>query len=328
MPQLQFDKQFALHLGLSKTATTTFQELFFAKHPQIFYLGKYLSRADFQQCRDQCTHDVLSPLLWKPDTSLDSKAFRDSLTTLSQYDDAAHPVWLASWEELGNREVDMHLQSLRRIQKVFGTCRLLVCLRNTLQRIPSEYLQSLRYHFIHFCTHPLTLRSHVTPLYVDFDTWLKKQKSTGHLSLLLGTSELIRQSCETLGKANVGVFLYEDYCQDPLRFVASASAFLGIECLRDFPESDPHQTNLNPRLTEGQVNYLKWLQRFPWRKWMMTRNGNARRKQLKLHGADAKPAKPLLSKYWIEEISEMTRGGNRWLADSFNLPLEQYGYAL
>jgi len=329
MMQAKLDKRFVMHIGLSKTGTTTIQELVFAKHPQLFYLGKFLRNEGFQQCRDQLSYNVLNPIFWSHDKSIETNQFDKALGELNQQAEANRDIWLSSWEELGNCSATTHLESLHRARTIFGECRLIVCLRNPLHRIPSEYLQSLRYHYFNFCRYPLNPRYLLHPSYLEIDEWLTKRIKDGYLEILLGTSELIRKSCEMIGKENVGVFLFEDFCKDAIRFMQEMSDFIGIDHRDDLLKSDLEQERLNTRLTEGQVLFLQNLQKRPWKKLaLILKKRRARRRRLVVHRKDNVPANASLTAEWKNLISEKTRAGNQWIADTFDLPLQEYGYPM
>lgn len=60
-----------LHVGLSKTGTTTLQRALFANHPEISYLGKYVPSKAPKGCLSQDVYDFLNPLLWDFSRPLD-----------------------------------------------------------------------------------------------------------------------------------------------------------------------------------------------------------------------------------------------------------------
>jgi hypothetical protein len=323
-----FDQRFVLHIGLSKTATTTLQESVFRHHPNIYYLGKLLLNRELRQARDLQAFEFLKPLLWEHSKSISPDRFSRSYAALTQDVTSTRPVWLASWEELGNRAAQVHFETLRRIRHFAGDFRLLVCLRNPLQRIPSEYLQSLSWHYENFRRNPLKFSNLLRAYYVDLDQWLSQCRRNGYLSILLNTSELIRGSCEILGRQNVGVFLYEDLCRNPLEFHAAMADFIGVDC-QPVMTPDGAQGRMNRRITEGQVQYLRELQRSIWRRLGLIRAGKRQRRLLfRAAGDDGNPAKAVLPAPWEQELIAATRDGHRWLAETFNLPLEDYGYPL
>lgn len=323
------DKRFILHIGLSKTATTTLQELVFARHPQVYYLGKYLDKPDLNQSRGPVAHEFLTPLLWNHHTPQSTDHAHRSLECLRQDPESTRPVWLASWEELGNRPLQINLETLRRFKQLMGDFRLLICLRNPLDRIPSEYLQSLRYQYLEFCKQPLKTRNLLYPSYFTLERWLSRHHATGYLSILLNASELIREACKLIGRENVGVSLFEDFRQRPSEFFQSMFRFMEIAPGDMANRFDKHQRRLNTRLTVGQLDYLRKLRRLSWRKIRLIGVNRDRRKHA-FHeaGKDNIPATIALCPTWRKTIMDETKAGNRWIADTFDLPLETYGYPL
>ena len=94
-----------LHIGFSKTGTTTLQRAVFENHSQIYYLGKIYQSQHPRQCITADTFDFLEPLLWKTgqpcDLDAEKKFFVESLT--SRVD--ANKIILGSWEDLGQQGV-------------------------------------------------------------------------------------------------------------------------------------------------------------------------------------------------------------------------------
>lgn len=320
-------EQFVLHVGLSKTGTTTLQQFIFPKHPEILYLGKDRTLQTPMECTNELAFEILNPLLWNHQSALDLAHLTRSKEEFKQTQKTKDGLWLASWEELGSRPQRLNLESIRRIKKGFGTCRLLVFLRNPLQRIPSEYLQSLRYNYLTLGKRSRGLRSLLQPLYLDLEHWLSKEQSSGQLPIWLGASDLIRSSVEIVSKENVGVFLFEEFRKNPQQSIRSVCGFLGVDPQHAVDMLDNEETHLNARMTQGQVEFLQSLQKSPWKRlesyW---KNHRARRLLYRQHGEDLKPAKPQLSELWKGRISESTREGHRWLMDTFGLDLEGNGY--
>ena len=132
---------------------------------------------------------------------------------------------------------------------------------------------------------------------------------------------------EIVGKENIGVFLFEEFRNNPQQSIRSVCDFLCVDPQQAIDMLDNEETQLNARMTQGQVEYLQSLQKSPWKRlagyW---KNYRARRLLYRQHGEDQKPAKPQLSEQWIEKISRSTCEGHRWLMDTFGLDLEGYGY--
>jgi hypothetical protein len=322
-------EQFVLHVGLSKTGTTTLQQFIFPKHPEILYLGKDRTLQTPMECTNEFAFKILNPLLWNHKLALDLAQLTRSKEEFKQTQKTKDGLWLASWEELGSRPQRLNLESIRRIKKGFGTCRLLVFLRNPFQRIPSEYLQSLRYNYLTLGKRSRGLRSLLQPLYLDLEQWLSKEQSSGYLEILLGASDLIRGSMEIVGKENIGVFLFEEFRNNPQQSIRSVCDFLCVDPQQAIDMLDNEETHLNARMTQGQVEYLQSLQKSPWKRlagyW---KNHRARRLLYRQHGGDQQLAKPQLSDQWKGRISDSTREGHRWLSETFGLNMEQHGYPL
>ena len=298
-------EQFVLHVGLSKTGTTTLQQFIFPKHPEILYLGKDRTLQTPMECTNEFAFKILNPLLWNHKSALDLAQLTRSKDAFKRTQKTKDGLWLASWEELGSRPQRLNLESIRRIKKGFGTCRLLVFLRNPFQRIPSEYLQSLRYNYLTLGKRSRGLRSLLQPLYLDLEQWLSKDQSSGQLPVWLGASDLIRSSLEIVGKENVGVFLFEEFREDPQQSIRSVCDFLGIDPKQAIDMLDNEETHLNARMTQGQVEYLQSLQKSPWKRLsLIWKSPRDRRRIYRQQGGDQQLAKPQLSDKWKGRISD------------------------
>ena len=322
-------EQFVLHVGLSKTGTTTLQQFIFPKHPEILYLGKDRTLQTPMECTNELAFEILNPLLWNHQSALNLAQLTRSKDAFKRTQKTKDGLWLASWEELGSRPQRLNLESIRRIKKGFGTCRLLVFLRNPFQRIPSEYLQSLRYNYLTLGKRSRGFRSLLQPLYLDLEQWLSKEQSSGQLPVWLGASDLIRGSMEIVGKENVGVFLFEEFREDPQQSIRSVCDFLGVDPKQAIDMLDNEETHLNARMTQGQVEYLQSLQKSPWKRLsLIWKSPRDRRRIYRQQGGDQQLAKPQLSDQWKGRISDSTREGHRWLSETFGLNMEQHGYPL
>jgi hypothetical protein len=321
--------QFVLHVGLSKTGTTTLQQSVFPKHSEILYLGKDRTLQTPKECVDQQAFEILNPLLWDHKSEVNPTQIGRSMDDFRKVQRKQKGVWLASWEELGNRSPALNLESLRRAQRVFGTCRLLVFLRNPFQRIPSEYLQSLRYNYLTLGKRSLGIRSIFQPIYLSFERWLCNEQKSGNLQILLGTSDLIRGAIDIVGRGSVGVYLFEEFRDDPQKTIRAVCGFLQIDPVQAVESLDHEENHLNARMTEGQVKYLQEMQKSLWKRFSLFRKSSRDRRRLyRLRGEDLEPAKPQLSDQWKGRISDSTREGHRWLSETFGLSMEQYGYPI
>ena len=59
------DRGLVLHVGLTKTGSTTLQTGLFARHSQVYFLGKRTQKRDEENgCRSHTVYEIFRPLLW------------------------------------------------------------------------------------------------------------------------------------------------------------------------------------------------------------------------------------------------------------------------
>jgi len=320
---------FVLHVGLSKTGTTMLQQQFFPNIRSVYYLGLNRELPTPRFCTDNKVFEILNPLLWEQREDWDPSQVVIDIQEKAGNNEPHKRIWLASWEEFASRPLELHLESLRRIQKVFGHCRMLVVLRNPLARISSEYLQDLRFKYINVRYPATSWRSEQLPVFPTLDRWMTDRQKSGDLQILLGVSDLIRKSMEIIGKENLCVLLYEDLRADSARFLRSLLDFLGVESteeLLNLPENSKYR---NSRITEDQFRFLRRIESSTWRKiaWLY-QDTRARRKRLRKRAKDGVPERALLPEAWREVVIDQTYQGHCWLEETFGLPLSVHGYPM
>jgi hypothetical protein len=229
---------------------------------------------------------------------------------------------VASWEGLIARDVEKNVEMIRRVKAVFGECRILVTLRNPLKRIPSEYLENLKGHFIKG-VHPWIGR---LP-YIDIEQWLQKATDIRHLPNLLSYSQTIRSAVGELGKERVGVFLFEELQSDPTSYITKVCRFLdidpqiGISLMKD--------QHLHPRRSQGEIDYLRNLNLSLARRLYLQIAGSKYRKKILAEQGDGVKVEDVeLPESWRRKVFNATYQGNQWLSETFDLPLEKYGYPM
>lgn len=310
-----------LHIGMPKTGTTTLQSLLFARHTGIDFLGKTREYPGPMNCRSQEIYPLLRPLLWKVSEPWNAAALR-SQWEVALKDRDPSKVLVGSWEGLGSSVLSDHQETLRRAMATFGSCRLLICLRNPITLVPSMYLQSLRGR--HDVSNGEVFGTH---WFMEIDQWIAKWRDTGRLNRLLSYAERIRISAELLGEENVLVLLYEDLCQDQERFVRTICQFLGV----DEAEGLGHvqQGHLHTRISQDQIEFLRRVERsYIWRWWLNRKSPKAQRQILDAHAGAGTPARIELPAPCVGIVADATREGNRWLMERYRLDLERYQYPL
>ncbi len=320
------NKPLVIHVGLSKTATTTLQRAVFEKHSQIYYLGKIYKSPHPRQCISTEVHDFLSPLLWKLDQSLDADAHRRFFSETLQPAARTSTVILGSWEGLGDRDAASFETSVTRLAEVTGGCKLMMSLRNPINRLPSNYLQHLRGN-----------QKQLADRFVSFEEWLDQYSETrGGFDELFIYSQNIETAIRILGKEKVGIFVYEEYQAKPEQYLQRVSAFLGVEAEETIRLAD--NQHLHTRLFDSQVEKMKeldssFLGRLLWR----LSNVDLKKKLVGFSDTESviessvsgdKPASVDLSADSIQRITEASREDHQWLVNNLQLDLEQYDYPL
>ncbi len=317
------EKGLVLHVGLHKTGTETIQKTLFSGHPEIYYIGKYERNKIPRRCRSQEIYNYMNPLIWNILQPLDLDRYKEGVK--EQVFQGVEPgkFLVGSWEGLGDSPVNECIERINRLQSIFGSCRVMVTIRNPLTQIPSYYLQNIRGHFL-FQNRPWMGN---LP-YIDIDEWLKR-KISQNLTLedAFPYSQNIQAAVNLLGKENVGVFVFEELINDPERYYSAICDFIGIDVVNGLELT--RQKHLHKRITEGQVEYLKRLSNSTLYKLILKFKGLQTRKRLiDANASDGVPARVSLPTQWEQRISDMTLVGNRWIAENYNLSLDKYGYPL
>jgi len=315
-----------IHIGFSKTATTTLQRAVFQNHSQIYYLGKILKSQHGHQCISSDTYDFIAPLLWKTDQPFDLDAARKFFAETLRPRVDRNKIMLGSWEDLGQRGMGSFKTSLDRLVAVCGNCKILIVIRNPVSRIPSMYLQHLRGN-----------QKQLVKTFITFEEWLDiEEQRLGNFEEIFSYREYIESAVGLLGTENVGVFLYEEFDADPDQYLRGVSAFLGVDAKEtiDLAEGEHHHT----RLFTSQVDQMETLNssfigRLLWRLSSVDKRKESigfsdNEGVIQTTVADDVPASVELSPEMTQRILDASREDNHWLVNNLHLELAKYGYAL
>lgn len=294
------------HIGANKAGSTTLQQALFARHPDVFNLGKPFERS----------------------TRGDACRAVDAVCALCEGEASPHPVgveirdkWRASIESAGGRlPVFSHEELIRRryypendilrlpnaIVQMAGPVRVMIVTRHQIELIESLYI-----HKANVAT------------YQPFDRWLKANDEW------IGTyrfHEIADAWAKVVGDENVGVFLFEELVRDPKSFADRLCSFIGIDSVQAaLLLSDQHK---NPRKSSRTQAYVKLRSKLLPRQSLGALLPEKVRERwrgfLEGGGASREP----LPKQWLTKIRDTYRDDNQRLAERFRLPLEQYGYPL
>jgi hypothetical protein len=320
-------KAFVLHVGLPKTGTSTLQKTVFKSHPEIFYLGKNLETDIPRGCRSVEVHKLLDPLLWHPHGAPKAEVLHSlyKANVLDQVSD--NQVVLASWEALGNGDKRKFEGLMSRVTSVTGSMKLMIGLRNPLTWVGSEYLQGVQGQYMrssrgkHFKHRP----------FISFEIWLQNHTGRRGVEKWLSYAENVKSAISTLGRENVGIFLFEDLISNPEAYYLSIAEFLEID--KEQVLSLSRESHYNKRLLTAEVEHIQYIDsssslRRRWKTQDITERRRELQKYLKSTNANLSPAKVVLSKEWQQKISEGTRNGNQWLASELGLDLEKHDYPM
>ena len=324
-----------IHIGFSKTATTTLQRAVFENHSQIYYLGKIYKSQHPRQCITADTFDLIEPLLWKTGQPCDLEAKKKFFveTLIPRVD--SNKIILGSWEDLGQQGAAIRAgidplmsfeTSVNRLKAVCGQCIILMSLRNPITRLPSMYLQHLRGN-----------QKQLVKTFITFEEWLDSEETRlGGLKDVFQYREYVEVAMKVLGAENVGVFLYEEFDSDPEKYLQEVSDFLGIDAKETMDLAEGQR--LHTRMFASQVNQMNEINssftgRLLWRFSSVDR----KKKSIgfsDIHSViqttvdDDVPASVEISPENTQRISDAVREDNHWLVDNLHLELEKYGYPL
>tara|TARA_E500000331_G_scaffold99082_1_gene95826 strand:- start:873 stop:1835 length:963 start_codon:yes stop_codon:yes gene_type:complete len=315
-----------IHIGFSKTGTTTLQRAVFQNHSQLYYLGKIQKSEHERQCVTADTFDFLKPLLWKTDQPYDVEAERKFFEeTLTPRVGPGQTI-LGSWEGLGQQGISSFEASIGRLKDVCGQCKVMMSLRNPISRLPSLYLQHLRGN-----------QKQLVEEFITFEEWLAaREEQLGGLREIFQYRDYVETAIDVLGKENVGVFLYEEFDSDPEKYQRDVSDFLGIDAQEfiDLAKGQRHHT----RLFASQVNQMEeknssFIGRLLWRFSSVEKKKKAigfadDEGIIKPAVASDVPASVDLSPEISERIHDAARADDHWLVDNLQLALDKYGYPL
>ncbi|MEM1111190.1 MAG: sulfotransferase domain-containing protein [Pseudomonadota bacterium] len=319
--------RFVLHIGLSKTGTSTLQRAVFPNHSQVFYLGKDKTSKAPRGCRSLPVHQLLELLLWTKDRQESTKQLQLRYEQLVLANLADRNCVLGSWEALGLESTSAFHQMIERLTAVVGDCRVIVCLRHPMAWLESLYIQQVKGQFIYqnrretFGHRP----------YMTIDEWLQRFIDNHIEHGAFTYVENIRAAAATLGYRNVKVMMFEALQTDSASYYHSIADFLGVDG-REF-QGLALTAHENRRLRAPQLELIERFDRSAeLRKSWANMDTRARRQALRnAVDYDSEPYDELrirIGAEWEARIAESTIAGNRWLSDQFNLDLAKYGYPL
>jgi hypothetical protein len=321
-----------LHIGLPKTASTMLQIHLFARHSQVEYLGYFhragKSKRRYGKCRDANVQRLMSELLSKgkkqPDFTLGRALYERAV--VPGLEAGRVPVW--SWESLSLNSIGTRRRWAENLHGVFGDCHVLIALRHPWSLVEAVYFQMLKRE-----NTGVGVRWGVGVKWPPFDQWLEDAFAgpaaapRSHLDY----AKTIRTYADVFGSSSIRIVVFEQLAEDPDRFVDDVCRAVGIDAQEG--RALTSQRRVNVRWTTRQMERLRHYDR-SFLASLRFRFASKRERKWMLGVADDSPpcdaprARADIPEPFKQRIAEMTRKGNRYIADTWGLPLDRYDYPL
>ena len=320
--------EFVLHVGMTKSGTTTLQDLF-ALHTQIHTLGKTKHVNVPGGFLNEDVRTFLTPLLFSgPRDDINLPELQRQYREVILPEAEPGQVVVASWEGLANRPPAKFTARVERIRSVVGPCKILFTLRDPVKWAASWYLQTLKNNFIRRTGD----RKFQGKPYLDFETWfhvrIAERKTVDRLFCC---PENIRRTVALLGASSVGVFPLEELAADTESYFTRLAEFVGIDSVETIRLAGG--SHHNPRLLEAELEYIRQVGSDPARTGAWAeQSADERRAALKEHlaanGQSSEPAHIEVPESLREQIIDANRSGNRWIESELGIDMKSYGYQL
>lgn len=303
-----------IHVGFSRTGTTTLQRHLFSRHPEIHYLGKPYG--------DDLLGQELEKLMEQESTRYESTLLKNHADKFirGRKLPAGKKMALVSDERLVSySKVRDRGLTADRLKETLRPCRILFTIRSQFDTLRSAYLSRGRFL--------LNVPPRYSGRFVGFDEWLAlgydhmERSYIGHLDYV----KTIDYYSRLFGRDKLLVLPLEELINDKNLYIRKLTGFLGI----DFSEAvslvgDHHEhRDIDGKQLDMERLYRRWhpLSKSPPVSIILRSYF-----RLKYLGRRAWEASPPLPEGWAGRLSELYRDGNRKLAQDFGLPLKQYGY--
>lgn len=233
------NQRFALHIGLPKCGSTFLQNVFFASHPDIDFLGPFAGRPEFDALWQyfRRTHEG----------EWDEARMQDLATQAGLYGDAGGRLRVVSRENIGAPDKIPMPVIAERCRDMFPGALILLIVREPVALVESMYLQ-------------LAKSFGPAEPYISFEDWWKREFKMGSASLYLGrlryqyVAELF---ADRFGKDALCILPFETFAENKSEFFAAVCGFLDVSPLSSDVISGRNGI-VNPRVTDVDLRLRRF----------------------------------------------------------------------
>lgn len=334
---------FCIHIGPSKTGTTTLQREIFAKHSEITYLGKPFYSPDVSSdnkkgLKTRLPEDFVLSLRLKDSLEYDEARVIEGVREHIEKYPPDRRVSVLSEEGLAAPGGADRVLIAKRLRRAFGSCNILITIRSQLTCIPSIFLHYYR-------------RGDFVGL--TFDGWLRDESQSRQRARVYETwrqydyYSLYKLYREVFPEGRVKILLFEQMIRDSRAFSEEISEFLGVdvaETQRLF--DDARKLNVGVSLEEADFHHKYQSMRSRYGKFKTryfpglkleklipfeTRIRSYGKRAIEAHYASRNSKASggaRASDESLRMIREHFAESNEELAKECNLPLSEFGYPL
>ena len=218
---------FYLHVGASKTASTTLQGRFFPAHPDIFFLGK--EESTITLVKRWATPEIFKIVNDIDRRNLDFRLDDDTVKTALDYirqSNNGRPI-VYSFEDLCEFTGPSSFEKLARFQNVFnefGPIRIIIGVRSQLELLKSLYITLHRAEMFRIYGGKVNW-------YPTFDQYIEVNFKYCYAAVLesFRFCVLLDHYSSVLGPENVFVFAFEDFKKDAAGVLRKLCRFMEID---------------------------------------------------------------------------------------------------
>lgn len=308
---MNFDRRVLLHVGFSKTASTSLQRNVFSRLETIYNVGKPYQNRDIQ---DVFRHVTFSSVL-----RYDPLRLRTYILDVLQRVEKKHKCILVSNEGFTYARHNDPSVISRRLEEIFGGAQVLFLIREQVSWAVSLYLDDLR-------------RSPPGTSVGTLGQWFvsEERKHGANVFSMADFAPVIRYYAELFGRENTHVLPFDYLYSAPDRFSVELGTLLNVDSRTVVNNlAGGIQQNMRPSLGLYWVSLGRNLL-VPY----LIRSMAARvvPNQLTTFLVKLVSQGPRVNiripRFYAEKLQAQCREGNRWIAKEFNLDLSNLGYAL